>query len=138
MWNAGVTAYTVNAVPNPSSPQRALRRDALTTLAIGAIRIARRGAGRCVADDCPTPGGTVVWKGVQRPGATRALDAERRDFCSVCERRLPPSLKRAGSEAERVVFDGAVGAVLGGPSRAQARRKRSWVASHRSGEIVGT
>lgn len=53
MWNAGLTAYTVDGVPSTSSPQRALRPDALMRFGIGATSIARRGAGRCVADDCP-------------------------------------------------------------------------------------
>jgi hypothetical protein len=112
MWNAGVNAYTVDGVPGPLSPQRSLRPDALETLAIGAARIARRGAGRCVAYDCPTDGGTVL-----------AHDGARRDFCAACEDRVPPSLKRSASEAERALFDAAIPRVLGEPSRVRARRE---------------
>jgi hypothetical protein len=113
VWNAGVSAYTVDGVPSTSSPQRALRADALRTLEIGAVRVARRGAGRCVAQDCPAEGGTVL-----------ACDGLRRDFCAVCEDRLPPSLKRSASEAERALFDGAIPLVLDEPSRVRARRER--------------
>jgi hypothetical protein len=110
---AGANAYVEDGVPGPAAPQRSLRWDALRTLEIGAIRIARRGAGRCVAYDCPTDGGTVL-----------AHDGLARDYCAGCEVRVPPSLKRSGGEAERVLFDGAVPVVLGVPSRSRARRQR--------------
>lgn len=111
--NAGLNAYFVDGVPDPSRPQRALRADALRKLEIGAVRVARRGAGRCVADDCPTDGGAVL-----------AHDGSRRDYCACCEVRLPASLKRSANEAERDLFDGATPLVLSAPSRVRARRKK--------------
>jgi hypothetical protein len=113
IWNAGLNAYSVDGVPNTSSPQRALRPDALMRLGIGAVRIARMGAGRCVAYDCPTEGGTVL-----------ARDGFRRDLCAICEDRVPASLRRSAGEAERALFDGANPFVLGEPSRVRARRQR--------------
>jgi hypothetical protein len=42
IWNAGLNAYSVDGVPNTSSPQRALRGpDALKTLGIAAVRVAQ-------------------------------------------------------------------------------------------------
>jgi hypothetical protein len=118
IWNAGLNAYSVDGVPNTSSPQRALRGpDALKTLGIAAVRVARRGAGRCGAYDCPTDSGTVL-----------ASDGYRRDLCAACEDRVPPSLKESASttaiEAERALFNGAIPFVLGGPSPVRARRER--------------
>lgn len=122
--NIAPVAYFVEGVPGPSEPQRALRADARQTLLIGAIRIARRGAGRCVAHDCAfrdCAAHRCQEKNCHRhrPGALLSRYATG-DYCAVCESKVRPL--RETDEAERAVFDGAIAAVLGGESRPARRR----------------
>jgi len=52
VWSIGMKAWFVDAPLEPGQPQRALRRDAIETMGWAAIRVARRGAGRCAFPDC--------------------------------------------------------------------------------------
>jgi hypothetical protein len=123
LLNIAPVAYAVEGVPGPTAPQRSLRVDAQETLMIGALRVARRGAGRCIAHDCgfrdchehncyrkQCP--------VHRPGAPLSKYAI--DYCAVCEPKIRKA--RETDEAERSLFDGAIAAVLGGESRPARRR----------------
>ena len=116
VWQTGLRGWFVDAQLAPGQPVRNLRRDVIETLALGAYRVARRGAGRCAAPDCCVDPITGVWS-----GAKLASDRDA-DYCTACARvlRRPRELE----EAERVLFDAVVPVVLGGPSRARARRSR--------------
>ena len=114
LWVAGgAKAYRPGGSAAPGDPQRAVRRDALEVLAVGAVRVARRGAGRCVAHDCSVEG-----------GAPLAAD-NRDDYCVVCASRGEARRPREGSEAERALFRAVTAAVLpDAPDRNRARRLR--------------
>lgn len=95
-----VRAWTVGTdrPGDPRAPKRALRDDAADSMARAAIRVVRRGLGRCADPDCC--GGA---------GARLAADSSS-DYCEGCRRRQPHP--RSDVEGERVLFDRAVFAVL--------------------------
>jgi hypothetical protein len=100
-------SYWVEAPLATYAPKRALRMDAADSLRRAAIRVARRGAGRCADPSCcPNVGARL---------ATDSLG----DYCAACLARQPHS--RNDVEGERELFDRAVCWVLGGRSRAQRR-----------------
>lgn len=105
----GTVAYAVEGSPSTGAPRRALRLDALATLQVGALRVARRGAGRCAAGDCPETGGRHLSGGS--------------GHCWSCESKRSPSLL-ASAEAERTLLTRAVAAVLGDRPTSRARRRR--------------
>ena len=61
MQNGGLGGWHDEAPLEPSQPQRALREDAARTICLGAIRVSRRGAHRCLSLDCvPDKGGAKL------------------------------------------------------------------------------
>lgn len=119
VWNIAAQGWVVGSTPrDPLAPIRALRQDAALSMARAALRVARRGAGRCADPDCCVDDRAVPW--LARTGRRLARD-NRGDYCSVCAKRQP-RYGRGDIEAERVMFDRAIAAVLGGDSRARRRR----------------
>jgi hypothetical protein len=128
--NIGLKFFTVDGDPADSAPTYSLRPDAADTLWRGAIRIARRGADRCISPDCGRPpnGGFSEFC----PPVGAKLAAGRKDgLCQRC-RRLEAQAKakrgqpktETGLEAERRLFDAAIPQVFPGvPSRPTHRRK---------------
>jgi hypothetical protein len=125
LWNIVPVSYSVEGVPAPDAPQRALRADARWTLSVGALRVARRGASRCVAHDCgfcDCADHNCHQRAchVHRPGAPHVNG----DYCAACSSKL--RRPREAEEAERSLFDGAIAVVLGGshvpPGDAPPRR----------------
>jgi len=122
--NIAPVAYFVEGVPGPSEPQRGLRSDVRETLCLGAIRIARRGANRCVAYDCPyrdcdDHGCKVRDCQRHRPGSPLSKSTTL-DYCPDCLSTV--RRPREAEEAERSLFDGGIAAVFGGDSRPARRR----------------
>jgi hypothetical protein len=109
VWSTGLRAWTVDGRLEPGQPQRNLRTDMIETIALGALRVARRGAGRCADPSC--------CDGV---GARLAAD-NRTGLCGPCAAK--PRRAREMDEAERALFDAATPVVLpGAPDRQRARR----------------
>jgi len=105
-WATGGRAWWDDAPLEPGQPvQLPLRPDVVQTITFGAYRVARRGAGRCVALQCQELRGP-----------------NRGEYCARCatESRRP----REAEEGERALFDALIPAVLGGPSKQRARRIR--------------
>lgn len=114
------------APSDPRAPARALRDDAAETIERAALRVARRGARRCADADCdvsdpPNPGARPLDR-----VATKLARDSGQDYCGACApRHTTMSKLHPGSdvEGERLLFDRAVFAVLGGDSRARRRRE---------------
>lgn len=111
VWNTGLRAWTVDGQLEPGQPQRNLRADTIETIALGALRVARRGAGRCADASCR--GGE---------GARLAAD-NRTGLCGPCAAK--PRRPREMDDAERALFTAATPVVLpDAPDRQRARRLR--------------
>lgn len=110
VWATGMRAWFVDGDLEPGQPARDLRRDVVHTISIGAYRVARRGAGRCLSPPC------AHWRG------TKLAQDARGEFCTACATvvRRPREL----DEAERALFDALIPVVLREPSRPRARRAR--------------
>jgi len=110
IWNTGLRMWTVDGQLQPGQPQRNLRTDTIETIALGALRVARRGAGRCTDPSC-----------CDGQGARLAAD----NHCGLCVpcAAKPPRPRREMEDAERALFDAATPVVLpGAPDRQRARR----------------
>jgi hypothetical protein len=109
VWATGMPAYFVDGALEPGQPVRNLRRDVVESISIGAYRVARRGAGRCLEPSC------ADWCGAK-------LRDGHGEFCTACSTvvRRPREL----AEAERALFDALIPVVLREPSRPRARRAR--------------
>lgn len=113
--NLGEPSWWMDAPPDPRGPRYALRRDAAETIALGALRVARRGAGRCVDPRCGHDGHG-------RWAEVKYLSPDR-DYCHACAART--GRPREGLEAERALFDAVIPVVLSdADSRPRARRAR--------------
>jgi hypothetical protein len=109
VWNTGRRAWTVDGQLEPGQPRRNLQTDTIETIDLGALRVARRGAGRCADPSCC--GGE---------GARLAAD-NRNGLCGPCAAK--PRRPREMDDAERALFDAATPVVLpGAPDRQRARR----------------
>jgi hypothetical protein len=114
LLGCGGAAYSVNGEVLPQDAKRALKAGALLTFRDAGLRIARRGAGRCVALDCPVGKGALL-----------ANDGVSRDYCASCARRIPRKVQASATDAERELLTAAVSFVLGGQDRKAARRTRT-------------
>ncbi len=119
-WSVGMRAWFVRGeVTDPAAPRRPLRRkDAQNTINHGAIRVARRGARRCVHYHCmkdDIAGRGDEWTGV-------LLGSRSDDYCHRCAKKLTVRHRKRGVDAEREMFASAVAAVFGGDSRPGRRR----------------
>lgn len=116
VWATGLRAWFVDGSLEPGQPVRNLRADTVETIAIGAYRVARRGAGRCAVPDCCVDPVTKRWSGAKLAGDHHP------DYCSACAQvdRRPRELH----DAERALFNAVIPAVLGGQSRPRSRRMR--------------
>ena len=100
---AGTAAYLPDAEPGKGEPRYAMRPDALRTIDLGALLVARRGARLCM--QCALE--------LSRSG-------RRRDYCDPCYRRLNRELGKLGivrhREAIRTVLDRAAPVILSRPA----------------------
>jgi len=116
VWGTGLRAWFVDGSLEPGQPVRNLRADAVETIAVGAYRVARRGAGRCAVRDCYVDPITRKWCG------QKLASDHHGDYCAGCAVALPRPRER--QEAERALFNAVIPVVLGEPSRPRARRVR--------------
>ncbi len=107
VWNVGMKAWWVDGPLEPGQPQRALRWDVVDTFSLAAIRVARRGAGRCAQPEC------AAGRGAKLASDTRG------DHCRAHEwlDRKP----RAFVEIDRALFDSLVPLLLDERDRRDAR-----------------
>ena len=117
MLNASVCGWADDAPLERWQPQRALREDAARTILIGAVRVARRGALRCMEPECVLDHERKRWKGAK---LERGNDS---GYCFPHHGRVRrPS---EAEEAERALFDALAPLILREePSRPDARRLR--------------
>jgi hypothetical protein len=96
--NVGTRAWWSDGRREPGQPQRNLRPDAMSTLEYAAVRLARRGAGRCTHADC------AGWRGAKLASDRSA------DHCA--EHAWMDRQPRRFVECDRAFFRALLPAVL--------------------------
>lgn len=123
-------AWWTDAPLEPHEPKYAARIDLAVTLERAAIRVARRGAGRCANPACVPPPCLDRDKRLRlydvprehRPGAGAILSNEQRaDYCDPCTRSLGATTADDWDE-DRRLFEQAAACLLGVRSRGERRR----------------
>lgn len=113
-------SWADDAPLKPGERRRAGRRpDWARTILVGAVRVARRGAGRCMEPECLADRGGKLWTGEQfRKGSS---GYEGSGYCRDCKDRVRRPSET--TEAERALFDALAPLVLRHEwSRPAARR----------------
>lgn len=125
MQNRGLGGWHDEAPVAAQQPQQGLRRDAARTIFLGAVRVARRGAHRCLNLECfPGEGGEKLRR-TNPSDYCRRHDPRNNRTVPRGERPRVPGRPSEADEAERALFDAVTPLVLPEElSRPSARRLR--------------
>jgi len=114
-------AWAEDAPVKPGERQRAGRRpDWAVTILIGAVRVARRGAGRCLEPECLLTRDGKRWTGEKFRAGSKGHQSS--GYCCAKHKDRPRRPNETG-EAERALFDALAPLALSDESSRPAARR---------------